>query len=313
MGYKFCPLCLLNKKRCSSKSLEHRRALERLNPNCRPRKNANARRYRLNPIYKASERIRGYFHRREKREATPGYIEQQRERMIRQRERRKAKEKARIEYKRKVAERAIKLEIQRLERDLLIALGKFKPREKRVDKPLELKGLNACDYPHMTVEQRKRWNQWQHEIYFERRRERQRRWRRENPEKKSAGNKRWNELNKGRLRFLHKRNRQKPKNKILCNAYRRIKQFCPDIKIESAAVLRGCSGAFFHKHIEQQFYSNMTWENYGEVWELDHIKPVCAFDLTFRAARSACANFKNLQPLLIKDNMKKGDRPGHII
>jgi len=61
-------------------------------------------------------------------------------------------------------------------------------------------------------------------------------------------------------------------------------------------------------HIEKQFSSGMSWDNYGD-WHLDHIIPKSFFrykstdDVEFRY----CWSLNNLQPLWAKDNMKKGD------
>lgn len=300
---KFCRFCRSYPNgHCPPNSKEHRSELERIryhDPNYRARKKAAMARCRAKPEYKAGEKAYYYFFNQQRRQAKSGYIERQHERMVKRFERQKAKQEYQIRCEQWAAER----ENKRLERQRLITIGKIRPRQ-RVDKPAELKGLNALDYSHMTVEQRKRWNKWQREIYIERRRERERRWRRQNPEKKAAGNKRWNQLNKEKCRLY----RKNPKARIVLNAHHRIRQLCEGLKIESAGVLRGCSSGFFYKYIEEQFYGGMTWENYGKVWELDHMKPVCEFDLSITADRLACANFKNLQPLLVKDNIKKGDR-----
>lgn len=49
-------------------------------------------------------------------------------------------------------------------------------------------------------------------------------------------------------------------------------------------------------------------ENYGKIWEVDHIIPCAAFDLSNSFEQRRCFNWRNLQPLLSKDNMKKGQR-----
>lgn len=68
----------------------------------------------------------------------------------------------------------------------------------------------------------------------------------------------------------------------------------------------GCSPADFRAHIEAQFRPGMTWENRGVVWEIDHIKPVCAFDLTDPAERLLVNHFTNLRPVWPEENRKKG-------
>ncbi|MGH7974956.1 MAG: hypothetical protein ACREBR_05480 [bacterium] len=67
----------------------------------------------------------------------------------------------------------------------------------------------------------------------------------------------------------------------------------------------GCSIPEFKKYIESKFYSNMTWDNHGMVWELDHIIPLCKFDLTKRSQLLKAVHYTNLQPLMIPDHKKK--------
>lgn len=64
------------------------------------------------------------------------------------------------------------------------------------------------------------------------------------------------------------------------------------------------------QHLEKQFDSNMTWENYGSHWHLDHIKPQSLFkfetpdDIEFKK----CWALENLQPLEAKENIKKSNK-----
>lgn len=53
----------------------------------------------------------------------------------------------------------------------------------------------------------------------------------------------------------------------------------------------------FKAYIESKFLKGMTWDNWGKVWELDHIKGCCNFDLTKKEEQEACFHFSNYQPL----------------
>jgi hypothetical protein len=61
-------------------------------------------------------------------------------------------------------------------------------------------------------------------------------------------------------------------------------------------------------HLEAQFTPAMNWDNWGDVWELDHIKPVSLFKYTslddplFKEAWA----LSNLRPLLREENATKG-------
>jgi len=71
-------------------------------------------------------------------------------------------------------------------------------------------------------------------------------------------------------------------------------------------VMVGCDIAEFCAHLESQFQIGMTWENYGRNgWELDHITPLCLFDLSDPVQFQAAFHFTNVQPLWKSDNMKK--------
>jgi len=67
-------------------------------------------------------------------------------------------------------------------------------------------------------------------------------------------------------------------------------------------------------HIENKFIGEMSWDNHGTVWELDHIKPIKWFTdnkFLFKDNNEVCqkANeLDNLQPLFIEDNRTKGYR-----
>jgi hypothetical protein len=64
-------------------------------------------------------------------------------------------------------------------------------------------------------------------------------------------------------------------------------------------------------HLEKLFSPGMSWDNYGKGgWEIDHIIPLAAFDLTDPQELRECWNLANLQPLWGPDNWKKGSKLG---
>lgn len=70
--------------------------------------------------------------------------------------------------------------------------------------------------------------------------------------------------------------------------------------------LLGCSVEEFKIHFSYLFDKNMSWDNYGSYWQIDHIEPVCRFDLMKKEDQEICFNYGNLQPLTVEDNRKKG-------
>lgn len=60
--------------------------------------------------------------------------------------------------------------------------------------------------------------------------------------------------------------------------------------------------------LECQFDPSMTFENYGPVWELDHIKPLKDFDLTDKIQFGQAIHPTNLRPLFHRENQAKGSK-----
>lgn len=78
-------------------------------------------------------------------------------------------------------------------------------------------------------------------------------------------------------------------------------------KSGSAVQDLGCSIDDLKRWIEQQFQSNMSWDNYGE-WHIDHVIPLSVVDLTDRRQLLKVCNWFNLQPLWGSENISKGSR-----
>lgn len=63
--------------------------------------------------------------------------------------------------------------------------------------------------------------------------------------------------------------------------------------------------------LQFNFKDDMNWENYGDVWHIDHTLPVNLFDLTQDIGIYVCFNWKNLMPLHKETNIKKHDHIWH--
>ena len=72
--------------------------------------------------------------------------------------------------------------------------------------------------------------------------------------------------------------------------------------------LLGCSHSFLRLWIESQLYGEMTLENYGKIWCLDHCLPIESFNLLDENDIKKCFNWINLRPMYVKDNIIKGDK-----
>lgn len=68
----------------------------------------------------------------------------------------------------------------------------------------------------------------------------------------------------------------------------------------------GCPVSGLRGHLESLFRPGMTWENYGPVWHIDHIRPCASFDLSDVEQQKVCFHWTNLQPLFTMENIMKG-------
>ena len=70
--------------------------------------------------------------------------------------------------------------------------------------------------------------------------------------------------------------------------------------------LLGCSVESLKIHLEKQFLDGMSWENYGlHGWHIDHIIPCDYFDLSEESEQRKCFHYSNLRPLWAKDNLSR--------
>jgi len=75
-------------------------------------------------------------------------------------------------------------------------------------------------------------------------------------------------------------------------------------KTASAVRDLGCSIQFFMEYIAARFRDGMSWDNWGR-WHLDHIRPLCDFDLTVREQILKACHYSNMQPLWAHENLSK--------
>lgn len=149
-------------------------------------------------------------------------------------------------------------------------------------------------------------------------------YRKANRKKRNAEKKTWYEANKDHKLAKDKQYREEDpeRHRKIQNTYWK-KRYKEDIqyklrKILRASLRRGifesaksildlidCTIEEMKLHIESQFTPEMTWINHGKIWHIDHIKPLCAFDLTREDEIREATKRANLRPLLIMENLKK--------
>jgi predicted XRE-type DNA-binding protein len=97
-------------------------------------------------------------------------------------------------------------------------------------------------------------------------------WRKENRESIQMGN----------TRYEKNRKQTDPEFKLMKTLRSRLGTAISQIKAEksdSTLNLTGCTIKELKNYLEEQFTEGMTWDNHGD-WHIDHIKPICAFDLS---------------------------------
>jgi len=117
----------------------------------------------------------------------------------------------------------------------------------------------------------------------------------------------WEKDNRDKVKEYHKRTLLKnPNLKIGHNVRIRMYQVLKGIsKHEPTLKLLGCSIKDYKLYLESKFDENMSWDNYGTYWEIDHIKCLYKFDFTQYTQQMEAFNFTNTQPLESTENRKK--------
>jgi len=138
-----------------------------------------------------------------------------------------------------------------------------------------------------------------------------RRWKsRRDPRITAAVQKRWKERNPGYYNNYQKERRKRDPNfRIRCTLSDRVRRVVSrNLKSGSSVMLLGCSLADFRIYLESKFDVGMSWDNYGHKkgqWNIDHIIPCALFDLTKPEHQKRCFHFSNLQPMWATDNYRK--------
>lgn len=167
-----------------------------------------------------------------------------------------------------------------------------------------------------------------HKGYFK---DKNKKWRQNNPEKNSERLKQWRRDNKERVSELKKRWRVENRDSINRSRFKRYrsddafrirkvlssrltialrKQGIVGRRIQSISELLGCGICELRVYLESRFQLGMSWDNYGkgsDKWNIDHIRPCASFDLSKRSDQEECFHYSNLQPLWQLDNSRKQD------
>jgi hypothetical protein len=136
-------------------------------------------------------------------------------------------------------------------------------------------------------------------------------WHEENGEKFAEYQAQWGKANRKSVTDQQRRwrERQSKEYKLARSISYRIKVVIKGAKSESVLRALGCSVEELIKHLESKFQPGMTWQNHTrDGWHIDHIKPLCTFDLSDPEQFAKACHYTNLQPLWAKENAAKSGR-----
>jgi hypothetical protein len=166
---------------------------------------------------------------------------------------------------------------------------------------------------------------------------RQAQWREKNKEKIKAYHedereanlirfKEYRRINKEAIKLAKHKHSQNPENKakrnekarlrkrldsafrIMANVRTRIHNILKQNKVEKTDKLLGCNKTQLKIWLNFQLYDNLTWDNYGYTWHIDHIIPLAFFDLSDVNEQLLACNWSNLRPLYVEENLSKNDK-----
>jgi hypothetical protein len=113
---------------------------------------------------------------------------------------------------------------------------------------------------------------------------------------------------KKRNKKRYDRRQNNDEYRIYCNLSSRITKLLKSYKNTSTNKLVGCTIKNFKIWIEHQFNSNMSWNNYGDYWQIDHVIPCNSFNLTSSDEQHKCFHWTNCRPLEKNKNIQKSDK-----
>jgi len=89
--------------------------------------------------------------------------------------------------------------------------------------------------------------------------------------------------------------------------YQAVKNAGKDKKFRTTDLL-GCTANELKKYIESQFTGEMSWENQGSYWHVDHIYPLSKIDWDNREQVKMVCHYTNLRPMIASENISKGNK-----
>lgn len=120
----------------------------------------------------------------------------------------------------------------------------------------------------------------------------------------------WTQRNRGRINEANRRRLKTDPDyksaqlvrRVLRKALERMKQG----KLDKTEKLLGYTARDFKEHIERNMLPDMSWENHGELWHVDHVIPVVEFVRAGITDPAKVNALSNLMPEYAEENLSKG-------
>ena len=109
------------------------------------------------------------------------------------------------------------------------------------------------------------------------------------------------------IREYKKNRRIDDKTFVLNETLRKRVWRCVKNKKNHSIEYLGCDLNHYKKWIEFTMENDMTWENYGKKWNIDHVIPINKFDLENNDEAKKAFNWKNTCARYSSENFAKGD------
>lgn len=143
-------------------------------------------------------------------------------------------------------------------------------------------------------------------------------YRNNNKEKVALTEKEWYQNNKDIASLSRKKRRSTPKGKLetfIRHSLQRILESIKQNKNISSLTSLSYTPLELKEHIESKFKEDMTWENHGIIWHIDHQKSINYYinnldieNIPQEELHKKINALENLQPLYTFENLSKGSK-----
>lgn len=130
--------------------------------------------------------------------------------------------------------------------------------------------------------------------------------------RRNESNKQWKQNNQEMVRDYNRERARLKRNEDvqfkLCSAVSgRTRTAMTAKKQHQYIVLLGCNSIVLKQWLTFQFDENMTWDNYGTYWHVDHVVPLSIFNMQYKSQQLLACHWTNVRPLEGGENRIKSN------